>query len=319
VASYLLSVFETLAGILLLTGSAFVLTLTIEDLGRRGKFSDSFTGSVISPIFTSLPELVVIIVALLFIGSGSGSEIAVGTIIGEPFMVSAIGFPIMATILLLAAGRNGNREDLDAVLPKIFVFIGLTFPIMLVPFYFHFTAVRVSVAIILIFLYVIFLRFVKGSGLVEEEPKVKIENLKLLVLALVIGIILLLAGSTILVGGINSLATELNVNRELLSILIIPIGGIAPETMNSFIWASRGKMNLAIGSLIGEELLFATLYPALGIIASQWGITSQGILAIVLTSSFSILVGLISYRFRRAFYVYILFFVLLIVFFFFIY
>jgi len=190
---------------------------------------------------------------------------------------------------------------------------------MLVPFYFHFTAVRVSVAIILIFLYVIFLRFVKGSGLVEEEPKVKIENLKLLVLALVTGIILLLAGSTILVGGINSLATELNVNRELLSILIIPIGGIAPETMNSFIWASRGKMNLAIGALIGEELLFATLYPALGIIASQWGITSQGILAIVLTSSFSILVGLISYRFRRAFYVYILFFVLLIVFFFFIY
>jgi cation:H+ antiporter len=318
VASYFPSMLETLAGIVLLTASAFILTLTIEDIGRRGKFSDSFTGSVISPIFTSMPELVVIIVALVVIGSGPGSEIADGTIIGEPFMVSAIGFPIVA-IILLAARRKENRDDLDAVLPKMFIFLGITFPIMLVPFYFHLTAVRILVAVLLVLLYLTFLRFIKGSGLVEEDSNIKIANSKLLVLVLITGIIFLLVGSTILVRGINSLAAEVNINRELLSILIIPIGGMAPETMNSFIWASRGKTNLAIGALTGEELLFATLYPALGIIASQWAITHHGIVAITLTSSFSILIGLISYRFRSAFYVYILFFVLLIVFFFFIY
>lgn len=316
---YLSTLFETIAGIALLIASAFILTLTIEDIGKRGKFSDSFTGSVISPIFTSMPELVVIIVALVIIGGGSGSEIADGTIIGDPFMVSAIGFPIVA-LILLAARRKGNRDDLDAVLPKMFIFLGITFPIMLVPFYFHLTAVRILVAVLLVFLYVIFLRlFIKGGGFVEEEPDIKIANSKLLILVLILGIALLLAGSTILVRGINSLAAEVNVNRELLSILIIPIGGIVPETMNSFIWASRGKTNLAIGALTGEELLFATFYPALGIITSQWVITHNGILAIGLTSSFSILVGLISYRFRGAFYVYILFFASFIVFFLFIY
>jgi len=318
VASYFPSMLETLAGIVLLTASAFILTLTIEDIGRRGKFSDSFTGSVISPIFTSMPELVVIIVALVVIGSGPGSEIADGTIIGEPFMVSAIGFPIVA-IILLAARRKENWDELDAVLPKMFIFLGITFPIMLVPFYFHLTAVRILVAVLLVLLYLTFLRFIKGSGLVEEDSNIKIANSKLLVLVLITGIIFLLAGSTILVRGINSLAAEVNINRELLSILIIPIGGMAPETMNSFIWASRGKTNLAIGALTGEELLFATLYPALGIIASQWAITHHGIVAITLTSSFSILIGLISYRFRSAFYVYILFFASLIVFFLFLY
>lgn len=310
---YLSTLFETIAGIMLLIASAFILTLTIEDIGKRGKFSDSFTGSVISPIFTSMPELVVIIVALAIIGGGSGSEIADGTIIGDPFMVSAIGFPIVA-LILLASRRKGNRDDLDAVLPKMFIFLGITFPIMLVPFYFHLTAVRIIVAVFLVFLYVIFLRFIKGSGFVEEEPDIRIANSKLLILVLIVGITFLLAGSTILVRGINSLAAEVNVNRELLSILIIPIGGIAPETMNSLIWAYRGKTNLAIGALTGEELLFVTFYPALGIIASQWVITHNGILAIELTSSFFILVGLISYRFRSAFYVFILFFVSFVVF-----
>ncbi len=315
---YLSTLIETLAGIVLLIASAFILTIAIEEIGKRGKFSDSFTGSVISPIFTSMPELVVIIVALVIIGNGSGSEIADGTIIGEPFVISAIGFPIVA-LILLAAKRKGNRDDLDAVLPKMFIFLGITFPIMLIPFYFHLVVVRILVAMLLIFLYVVFLRLIKGSGFVEEEPDIRIANSKLLILALIAGVVFLLAGSTILVRGINSLAAEINVNRELLSILIIPIGGTAPETMNSFIWASRGKTNLAIGALTLEELLFATFYPALGIIASQWVITHNGILAIGLTSSFSILIGSISYRFRSAFYVYILFFVALIVFFLFIY
>lgn len=318
VVSYLYPLLKTIAGMAILIVSSFILTLTIEDIGKRGKFSDSFTGSVISPIFTTLPPLVVIILALVVIGSEPGSEIAAGTIIGEPFMVSAVGFPIVA-ITLLISKRRGRQEELDAVLPKMFIFMGLVFPIMLIPLFFNLLAIRISVAILLVFLYIVFLRFIKGGARNEEAIDAKIADLRLLILIAISGMVFLLAGSAVLVTGINSLALKANVNHELLTILIVPIGTIAPETMNSLIWASRGKTNLALGALTGEEMVFATLYPALGILASQWIITVDGILAIALTSFFSILIGLISLKFRNALFVFLIFFASFVTFLIFIY
>lgn len=316
--AYLLPLLDIIAGIVMLIVSSFILTFSIEDIGKMGKFSDSFTGSVISPIFTALPELVIIITALAIIGFQSGSEIAAGTIIGEPFMVSAIGFPMMGIILFIAR-RKGKKEDLDEVLPKVFIFIGLVLPIMLVPWFFKILLVKILVAILLVFLYVIFLRFVRGGRTEEEATNIEISGRGRLIAVLIVGVGLLLAGATILVRSIDSLASNLDVNRELITILIVPIGTIVPETMNSLIWASRGKTNLAVGALTGEEIYYATFFPALGMLASSWIITSDGILAVALTSFFSILIGVLSYRFRASSCVYLLFFASLVIFFFFIY
>lgn len=317
-AQYLLPALETIAGVAMLIVSSFVLTSTIEDLGKRRKFSDSFTGSVISPIFTAMPELIIIIIALVAIGNKSGSEIAAGTIIGEPFMVSAIGFPIMAIALLLSPWKK-SRESLDPVLPMSLIFIGLVFPIMLIPRFFNFVAVRVAVAISLVLLYVLFLHLIRGKESTEEALNIRIGGSGTLVMMLVVGVALLLVGSTALVRGIDSLSNAINVNRELITILIVPIGTIVPETMNSVVWASKGKANLAVGALTGEEIFFVTFFPALGILASQWVVTTNGILAISLTSIFSILMGLIIYEFRRTLYLFFLFVIPFIVFILFIY
>jgi cation:H+ antiporter len=318
VTASILSVSEVIAGILMLVVSSFILTVSIEEIGKRGKFSERFTGAVISPIFTALPELVIILLALLLVGNKSGSEIAAGTIIGEPFMVSALGFPIVALTLLLV--RKRKIESIDPVLSKTLIYTGLVFPLMLVPFFFNFLYARISVAILLVFLYIVFFRFVGSKESFEgEATNFKIDSLALLTLLIVVGLAFLLGGSAAIVKGINSLSIQTGINQELITILLVPIGTIVPETMNAVIWASRGKTSLAIGAMAGEEMYFATFFPALGILASQWVITFNGIIAILLTSSFSIFLGLVSYRFRNAVYVFILYLASLLIFLIFIY
>lgn len=313
------AILGTIGGIVLLVVSSFILTSTIEDLGKRGKFSSSFTGAIISPIFTSLPELIVILTALILVGNVSGSEIAAGTIIGEPFLVSAIGFPIMA-IAMLAARRKGSGERLDAVMPKTMIFVGLVLPIMIIPSLFQSWPVRILIAAFLVIIYLLFARFVRQESLEESEFIVgEIRNRTALIFLIATGTVLLVAGSAILVRSVDNLAFQTGINRELIAILIIPIATIVPETLNSVIWGAKLKTNLAVGALLGEETFFATIYPMLAILASRWVITENGIVAIFLTSLFSIAIGLFTYKFRQNLYVYLVFVLSLIAFLLFIY
>ena len=318
-SSSLISVSEVAGGIVMLILSSLILTATIEEIGRRGKFNESFTGAVISPIFTAMPELVVIVLALVLLGKESGSEIVAGTIIGEPFMVSAIGFPIVA-LTLLVASRRRKSDELNPLLSKTLIYMGLVFPIMLIPFFFNIVVVRVVVAVILILLYLVFFRLVRRKESFEEEATdIRIRNGALLALIITAGVAFLLAGSAVLVRGINSLYLQTGINQELITILLVPIGTIVPETMNAVIWAARGKTSLAIGAVAGEEMYFATFFPALGILASRWYITTNGIVAVLLTSAFSIVIGLTVYKFKTATYVFIFFIVSLIIFLLFVY
>lgn len=317
--SSLLPILRIVAGIAMIIVSSFLLTLAIEEIGRRGRFSDRLTGAVISPIFTSLPELAVILIALLFVGRISGSEIAAGTIIGEPFMVSAIGFPIVALTLIIARKKR-ILEGIDGTLSKMLIFMGLILPIILVPHFVNSVSVRVVVAFLLVISYIVFLKLVRGKGNFEKEATdLKIKSGAAFVLILALGIALLLGGSSQLVVGINNLSQQIGVNQELVTILMVPLGTIVPETMNAVIWANRGRTSLAIGAMVGEEIFFVTLYPVIGILASQWVITTDGMLAVGLTSSFSAVLGFITYRYRNAFYIFLFYLASLAIFMYLIY
>lgn len=300
------SILTLIGGIALLIVSSFILTTTIEDIGKKGKFTHSFTGTFISPVFTSLAELGVILAALITLTPRSGSQIAAGIIIGEPFMVSAIGFPAMAITLLFAA-RKGSVAKMDGIMPLTLVFIGLSFPLMLIPVFFPSQFSRFSIVLLLLVIYVAVLYYYgkKSSPTAGDTPQT-IKNNGLLVLLVIVGITVLAVASIFLVKSVQTIAYQTQISDQLISILIIPIGTIIPETLNSIIWAAESKTNLAMGAITGEEILFVTVYPALGIMASPWIINRNGMYAILVGSIFFILMGLITYKFRNALYLYIL-------------
>nr|WP_243665981.1 hypothetical protein [Vulcanisaeta sp. JCM 16159] len=103
----------------------------MEYVSSRYRVGASFVGAVLSPILTSFPELVVFLVALLLYGNVSGEDVAVGTVIGEPFVVSTIIYPIIFVIAIIGFYLHYRSDmvlEVDRVLVAPFIVVVAFFP-----------------------------------------------------------------------------------------------------------------------------------------------------------------------------------------------
>ena len=89
---------------------------------------------------------------------------------------------------------------------------------------------------------------------IEEFNDNRKERVNIL-LNLISGIFLLSFGSNILVNGSQSLASLLGVNEVVIGLTIVATGTSLPELVTSIIAAFKGKTDLAIGNVIGSNLL----------------------------------------------------------------
>lgn len=141
-----------LSTILILLGSivlVFIASLlfvnALEWAGHRLKLGSSFVGAILSPLFTSLPELIVILIALFSNLGEAGQEIGIGTIFGEPFMVSSLSYGLVGIAVVIgyfAKKRANITLAVDKTLAIPFIFIIILFPLALVPGYVHLAWVR---------------------------------------------------------------------------------------------------------------------------------------------------------------------------------
>jgi len=88
-----------------------------------------------------------------------------------------------------------------------------------------------------------------------EEFNKKHEGKLNILIKLILGILLLSFGSNILVNGSQTLATLLGVNEIVIGLTIVATGTSLPELVTSIIAAFKGKTDLAIGNVIGSNLL----------------------------------------------------------------
>ncbi len=100
----------------------------------------------------------------------------------------------------------------------------------------------------------------KGEETKDAEPEIEelTDNYKGkldILLKLILGIFLLSFGSNILVNGSQTLATLLGVNEIVIGLTIVATGTSLPELVTSIIAAFKGKTDLAIGNVIGSNLL----------------------------------------------------------------
>jgi cation:H+ antiporter len=70
-----------------------------------------------------------------------------------------------------------------------------------------------------------------------------------------LGLILLVVGSDLFVRGGRGIATTIGMSERMLGLTVISIGCALPELIGSLVAASRGHSALAVGSVIGSNLL----------------------------------------------------------------
>jgi cation:H+ antiporter len=74
-----------------------------------------------------------------------------------------------------------------------------------------------------------------------------------------VGLVLLVTGSSFFVNGGRGIAAELGMSERMLGLTVISIGCALPELIGSLVAAARGHSALAIGSVVGSNLLHVFL------------------------------------------------------------
>lgn len=90
----------------------------------------------------------------------------------------------------------------------------------------------------------------------------------------------ILAGSRLAVAGIEAMAGGARAAEVELSMLLVPAATALPESAAAVIWAYRGEGSLAASALIGEMVLYSTVYPAAIILTTGWLATAREVAAV---------------------------------------
>ena len=84
---------------------ALIFTNAVEWAGHRLGLGEGATGSVLAAVGTAMPETLIPIVAI--IGGAEGSEdVAIGAIIGAPFLLATIAMGLVGVSAHLFRGRR---------------------------------------------------------------------------------------------------------------------------------------------------------------------------------------------------------------------
>src|SRR6187551_1256926 len=155
----------------IILAGALVFTNAVEWLGHRLEVGEGATGSILAAVGTAMPETLIPIVAI--IGGAEGSEdVAIGAIIGAPFLLATLAMALVGTSAFVFHKRRSQGLALKAHIPTLdrdLLFFLLFFGIGLLAGAVLPTALHYPLAIVSIGAYLVYVRAtLRAGGEVEE-------------------------------------------------------------------------------------------------------------------------------------------------------
>lgn len=281
--------------------AAEVFTNALEHLGEKLGISEGVTGSLFAAVGTALPETMVPLLALLA-GTqnvATNEEIGVGSILGAPLMLATLSISLMAISVWKRRGIQGHLRPERSGLTRDLNFFIIAFSFAAIAMYVpHSLAVvryGISACMVMIYFVYVMMTLKASKALVADGHateaggvmflcKTGLPNtMPVILLQLVLGVALLIAGAKGFINGVEEAAQIIGISALLLSLLIIPIATELPEKVNSILWIRKGKDTLAFGNITGAMVFQGTLLPAIGIMLTPWEPRTEVVLGIAMT------------------------------------
>jgi len=241
-------------GIFLLVKGADYLVEGASALAKRLGVSTLIIGLTIVAFGTSMPELIVNILAAL----QGATEVAFGNIIGSNISNIFLVLGITAIIRDIKVHYSTTWKEIPFSLLAVIVLFVISNKFMIeglrVPF-----ITRVDGIILLLF----FLVFIYYAFLVVKRSRTEIEketinipkrNLFMIWLMILGGLIALYLGGKWTVEGAIFIAQQFGLSQFLISATIIAIGTSLPELVTSITAALKKDVDLAIGNIVGSNI-----------------------------------------------------------------
>ena len=263
-----------------------LFTDAIEHLGENLKLGNSAVGSILAVAGTGLPETIVPLVAifgaLLFKNDMAiAQDIALGAIIGSPFILATLGLFLLG-VLLFAKKRKNLELDYKNVIREYKYFL-IAYPAAILAGFTANKTIKLIIVFFLLSLYVLFIfrTIIKSKKNFIEQKKedlffcrlfkcdVKNENY-CVILQLLISLLMLAVFSHFFVAEIKYFSNVLNISPLILSLIITPFATELPECTNSLIWLRDNKDDLALANITGA-IVFQSVVPfSIGIMLTPW-------------------------------------------------
>ena len=286
------------AGVLLvvsfvvMVAGAVVFTNAVEWAGTRLNLGHGAVGSVLAAVATAMPESLIPVVAIIQ-GQQAG-EIAVGAIVGAPFLLATLAMAVSGIAALAYRARRGSarlRPDRNAIARDLLVVLG-ALPLAIVIGLLGARPLRVAGAVVLVAGYavVIWKTIIQArqEGSEDEPAALYFDTTKddppntFQVLAqTVVGIGMLVGAAELFVNSIEHLAHGLGTDALILTLVIAPLATELPEKINSVLWIRQGKDTLALGNITGAMVFQTMPLVAFGMVFTDWRLTAPSLVAML--------------------------------------
>ncbi len=280
--------------IVILAG-AELFTNGIEWFGKKLGLSEGMVGSVLAAVGTALPETMIPLIAIIFVGTPDSEQIGIGAILGAPFMLSTAAMFVTGAAVLYYHRRGHRkahlvinevivRRDLRFFLGMYVVAIALGLPFFEKPF-----ALRLVAGLALVGAYIWYVRRTAsdpqtaghGEALnpLHLQRRLATPHTRFVVMQLFVALSAIVFGATLFVGRVESLAHVFGIPALILSLVIAPLATELPEKFNSVIWIRQRKDTLAMGNISGAMVFQSCIPVAVGLWFTPWVLTEPAIVA----------------------------------------
>lgn len=248
-------------GIFLLIKGADLFVDSGSAIGKTLKISEIILGITIVSMGTSLPELIVSIT-----GAQSGNnEIALGNVIGTNMFNLCVILAVLAIIKPVKFLKETVRKDMYMTIVTAFVLLVVMADTILGDGTINMISRADGLILLVLFGIFIYYTLYNYTDLWKERKEKKEENevkLKLKDIDKLTKNILIMLGSLVMVflgarwavESVENIALRLNISETFISILVIAVGTSLPEIFTSVSALKKGKVDMAIGNLIGSNI-----------------------------------------------------------------
>jgi len=222
-----------------------------ERIALKFKIPEFIIGATLIALGTSLPEMAASIAASM----NGKPDIAIANVIGSNILNITL---VLATVFIISKKINPARDffakDSTWALVPVLVFILMIIDGMISRF-------DATLLLLLMGAYLLFL-LQDAKNIPEEDMEDLDESVfswVKVIPILFVGIILVIVGAHFTVESASEIARDFGISEWVIGIIMVSLGTSLPELVVSVSAAAKGKVDMAIGNIIGSNMANTTI------------------------------------------------------------
>lgn len=237
----------TVFGLAMLIYGANLLVEGSAGIAKKLGVNGHIIGVTLVATATSLPELATAVTATIRGNYG----IAMGNVVGSNAFNVGVVLGVAVILLPIIPDYFVKRDGWIVIVATIIFSL------------FAVGGILPWQAFILLGIYLAYVVYLYKSTKLAPEISTEEKPYPLLMVMLLIGCILLFAGSPILVMSAERLATALGVADWIIALTLIALGTSLPELITAVVAAIKGHEGIAVGNVLGSNLFNIMLIPGI--------------------------------------------------------